>query len=79
MPENPRYDEYTPEHLAQVLKACRHVSRVLGSLMEDVVVVGGLAPYLLIDVPSGTTDDPDLGHHVGTMDVDLGLSLAVFG
>jgi hypothetical protein len=42
--------------------------------MDDLVVVGGLVPSLLIPpaaLPTGT--DP----HVGTMDLDLGLDLAI--
>ena len=39
----------------------------LGDLMDDLVVVGGLVPSLLIDqadLPEGATE------HVGTMDLD---------
>jgi hypothetical protein len=42
--------------------------------MDEVVVVGGLAPSLLIDqgrLPEGTSA------HVGTMDLDVGLKLAL--
>ncbi|HOH74076.1 MAG TPA: hypothetical protein PLS43_10615 [Syntrophales bacterium] len=43
--------------------------------MDDVVVVGGLVPSLIIDpalLSSGTAA------HVGTMDLDVGLALAIF-
>ena len=46
----------------------------LGDLLDEIVVVGGLVPYLLIDqenLPSGL--DP----HVGTMNLDMGLALAI--
>lgn len=43
--------------------------------MDDVVIVGGLVPSLLIDqddLPAGAD------RHVGSMDLDIGLSLAIF-
>lgn len=46
----------------------------LGDLLDEMVVVGGLVPYLPIDqenLPSG------LEPHVGTMDLDMGLALAI--
>ncbi|MDE0080560.1 MAG: hypothetical protein OXO50_23770 [Caldilineaceae bacterium] len=46
----------------------------LGDLLDEIVVVGGLAPYLLVDqenLPLG------LEPHVGTMDLDMGLALAI--
>jgi len=46
----------------------------LGDLLDEIVVIGGLVPYLLIDqenLPSG------LEPHAGTMDLDMGLVLAI--
>ena len=46
----------------------------LGDLLDEIVVVGGLVPHLLIDqenLPSG------LEPHAGTMDLDMGLALAI--
>ena len=46
----------------------------LGDLLEHIAVIGGLAPYFLIDqekLPSG------LLPHVGTTDLDLGLALGI--
>jgi hypothetical protein len=43
--------------------------------MDEIVIVGGLVPSLLIDqsaLPEGTSA------HVGTMDLDIGLELAIF-
>ena len=68
-------DEYSSDQLALVASTCLYVFTKLGDLLDDVVVVGGLAPYLLVNqetLPMG------LEPHVGTMDLDLGLSLAVF-
>ena len=69
------HDGYSSEQLALVASTCLYVFTKLGDLLDDVVVVGGLSPYLLVnqdDLPMG------LEPHVGTMDLDLGLSLAVF-
>ena len=69
-------DGYSSEDLAKVTQTCLYVFTILGDLLDDVAVVGGLVPYLLVsqdDLPEG------LEQHVGTMDLDLGLSLAIFG
>lgn len=50
---------------------CLHIATILGDLMDDIVVVGGLVPYLITDQTS--VEEP----HVGTRDLDLGLSLAI--
>jgi hypothetical protein len=46
----------------------------LGDLMDDTVVVGGLVPSLLID-PGALP--PAVETHVGTLDLDVGLALAI--
>ena len=69
-----RASEYKSEHLELVRETCLYVATKLGDLMDEVVVVGGLAPSLLIDqgkLPEGTSA------HVGTMDLDVGLKLAL--
>jgi hypothetical protein len=43
--------------------------------MEELVVVGGLVPSLIIDQ---STLSQETDTHVGTMDLDVGLSLAIF-
>lgn len=58
-----------------VRATCLYVATRLGDLMDHLVVVGGLVPSLLIDqdrLPTGTS------RHAGTMDLDIGLDLAVF-
>ena len=57
-----------------VRATCLYVATKLGDMMEDLVVVGGLVPSLLIDqgnLPTGS--DP----HVGTMDLDVGIALGL--
>jgi hypothetical protein len=70
MPEKPKHASgYRPEHVAMVRSTCLYVATKLGDLMEDVVVVGGLVPTLLVkaeELPKGEAA------HVGTMDLDVG-------
>lgn len=57
-----------------VRATCLYVATMLGDLMDELVVVGGLVPSLLIeqaDVPAGA------GPHVGTNDLDVGLALTL--
>ena len=67
-------DGYSSEQLDIVTRTCLYVFTKLGDLCGEVVVVGGLVPYLLVD-----QNDPPmlLGSHSGTMDLDLGLALAI--
>jgi len=75
MPEKPTTaDQYNREQVDLVRKTCLYVATKLGDYIEEVVIVGGLVPSLLIDqdaVPEGTDE------HVGTMDLDIGLALAI--
>jgi len=75
MPDKPSFaSEYRKEHAELVRQTCLYVATKLGDLIDELVVVGGLVPSLLIpeeSVPRGE----DI--HVGTMDLDLGLSLAL--
>lgn len=52
-------------------RMCLYIATILGDLMDEIVVVGGLVPYLIVDQDG--VDEP----HVGTRDLDLGLSLAL--
>jgi hypothetical protein len=75
MPEKPPFaSEYRKEQAVLVRRTCLYVATKLGDLLDELVVVGGLVPSLLIPgeaVPEGENA------HVGTMDLDLGLSLAL--
>ncbi|WP_269538031.1 hypothetical protein [Cerasicoccus fimbriatus] len=65
---------YAPEMVELVRGACLYLATKLGDLMEEIVVVGGLVPSLLIDQANLPHDtDP----HAGTMDLDLGLAFAL--
>jgi hypothetical protein len=75
MSEKPTHAvDYSPKQLALVKATCLYIATRLGDLMNDVVIIGGLAPSLLIapdDLPEGVQ------MHPGTMDLDLGLALAL--
>ncbi len=43
--------------------------------MKEIVIVGGLVPSLLIDQDSLPAETD---RHIGTMDLDIGLALAIF-
>ena len=69
-----RASEYKSEQVELVRATCLCVGTKLGDLMDDLVVIGGLVPSLLIDqdtLPEGSSA------HVGTMDLDVGLTLAL--
>jgi len=75
MPEKPAFAfQYDREQGALVRRTCLYVATKLGDLLDELVVVGGLVPSLLISEKSLPRGE-DV--HVGTMDLDLGLSLAL--
>lgn len=75
MPEKPgRASEYRSEQTELVKATCLYVATRLDDLMDELVVVGGLVPSLLID-PTGLPEGTPA--HVGTMDLDVGLTLAL--
>ena len=69
-----RASEYTSEQVALVRAMCLYVCTKLGDMMDDLLVAGGLVPSLIIDQDHlGEDTDP----HVGTMDLDVGLQVAL--
>ena len=67
-----RADEYSPRQMLAVRAACFGLVSAVGDLLDDVVIVGGLVPSLL--VPATRSDGEA---HVGTLDVDVGLQVGV--
>ena len=64
---------YRPDDTEQVKSACLTVAVTLGTLMDDLCIVGGCVPSLLIDHQVGP--DPGTGDlHSGTNDLDIGLA-----
>jgi hypothetical protein len=75
MAEKPRRaSEYRSEQVALVRATCLYVATKLGDMMDDLVIVGGLVPSLIIDQE---TLPADVAPHVGTMDLDVGLQIAL--
>lgn len=75
MSDKPRHRSgYSAEDTALVHSACLTVAVTLGAYLEDLVVVGGMVPALLIDTQR---EGPSEQLHPGTNDLDLGLSLGV--
>lgn len=70
-----RASDYAPKQVALVRAVCLFIATKLGDIMEELVVVGGLVPSLIIDQ---STLSQETDTHVGTMDLDVGLSLAIF-
>lgn len=75
MPDKPTTaDGYLSEQVELVRATCLYLATKFGDLADDVVIIGGLVPSLLIaqdKLPVGSEA------HVGTMDLDLGLTLAI--
>lgn len=75
MPDKPTVAlGYAPEFLERARRTCLHLATVIGDMSDDIVLVGGLVPSLIIEqdsLPSGAE------RHIGTMDVDVGLALGL--
>ena len=67
-------DGYGSEDLALVRQVCLYLATKLGDLLEDIAVVGGLAPSLLVDQGALL---PSMEPHAGTKDLDLALALPI--
>jgi hypothetical protein len=75
MPEKPkRAADYKSEQMELVRATCLYVATKLGDMMDDLVIVGGLVPSLIVDQ---ATLPEHVEAHVGTMDLDVGLQLAL--
>jgi len=77
MPDKPQdISGYLPEQTDLAERALVTVWRHVGDYHEHLVLVGGLVPRYLVD--RATEQEVAVGHgHCGSMDVDLGVSLAV--
>ncbi len=77
MPDKPRdISGYSPEQTGLAERTLVTVWRHVGEYHEHLVLVGGLVPRYLVD--RAGEREIGIGHgHCGSMDVDLGVSLAV--
>ena len=66
--------DYSPAAVQLVRAASLYIATKLGDLRDDIVIVGGLVPSLIIPQAAVSTSSP---LHIGTMDVDLGLAIAI--
>jgi hypothetical protein len=66
--------EYKNEQVVLVRSTCLYLATKLGDMMDDLLIVGGLVPSLLIDQEHL---DEGMEPHVGTMDLDVGLQVAL--
>lgn len=74
MPETRRFlADYSPEDVALVRAATLSIFRILGALTDELTIVGGFVPYLLIDQEGLEADEA----HPGTQDLDLVLQLTL--
>lgn len=75
-----RAQDYGPDDLALVKAGCLTVAAKLGGLMDEIVIVGGYVPRLLIDLQRDDSDEPSADvfeRHVGTRDLDLAFSVTI--
>jgi len=63
---------YDRAQVARVRSACLYLATKLGDLLDELVIVGGLVPSLLIDQTKQTIEK-----HVGTNDLDVGMEIAI--
>jgi hypothetical protein len=65
--------EYDSQTTVLIVRTSLHLATVLGDFKDDVVMVGGMAPYFLID----QSKQPYEQQHIGSRDVDVALSIAL--
>jgi hypothetical protein len=69
-------DGYLPEETERSLQLCRYIAQAITDLGDEVTIVGGLVPALSIPTDP---QQPDIEPHCGTLDVDMGVSVAIHG
>ncbi|MBK8943140.1 MAG: hypothetical protein IPM79_37475 [Polyangiaceae bacterium] len=73
-PKPNRAAGYRTSQVEYVRATCLYLATKLGDLLDEIVIVGGLVPSLLIDQQTVSPADE---RHVGTLDLDIGLALAI--
>lgn len=64
-------EDYSPETTKLMVSGCLHLASVLGDFYDDIVLIGGLVPFLLVDQENRPYED----QHVGSRDVDIALNV----
>lgn len=75
IPEDKNINYYTPQFTLLVERVLLELWGRLGEYRDNLVLVGGLAPRYITAHPDGYIFSK--ATHCGTMDIDLGISLAV--
>jgi len=65
-------EDYSPEHLGRLKHMLAGIYAAFGSISEDLYLVGGLVPDLLVK-----NKLPYLKGYLGTLDIDLAIKFAV--
>jgi hypothetical protein len=68
-------EDYGPEFVNLVREMCLYVLPELADFIDQITIVGGAVPSLLL----GENLPPDVPPHVGSIDLDLCLALAIDG
>jgi hypothetical protein len=63
---------YDATHVTKVREACLYLATKVGDLLGELVIVGGLVPSLIVD-----QRQEGLQRHIGTLDLDVGLEVAI--
>lgn len=66
--------DYAPGCSKLVRQTCVEVATRLGDFRDEMCVIGGLVPSLIVDQ---STLAKDVEQHIGTIDLDLGFSVVV--
>jgi hypothetical protein len=72
MPKPRTVAGYAGGQVANVRAACLYLATKVGDILDELVIVGGLAPTLLIDQAREGVEK-----HVGTLDLDVGMQVAI--
>jgi hypothetical protein len=72
MPKPKTAAGYRRDQVANVRAACLYLATKVGDLLDELVIVGGLVPTLLIDQTRTGSEE-----HVGTLDLDVGMQVAI--
>lgn len=70
--EGAHYTDYDPQLRSRLLGEAARVVRSFGFAGSHVIIIGGLVPSLLVPIP-----EPGLPPHVGTLDLDVCLGVAL--
>jgi hypothetical protein len=65
--------DYKSETTETIVRTCIHLASVLGDVKDDIVLIGGMVPFFLVDQSAMEYEHK----HCGSMDADIVLSIAL--